>query len=275
MDYFINIKINDHIYQIKDRMGVLMTLIIGKEKAMLIDTGYGIYNIYDHIRSITSLPLIVVNSHGHMDHSCGNYLFDNVYIHPKDIELCRLHNSKNWRYRNLNVAKNMGLIDNTYDSEVYLSKNEGHLLTLSYNQVFDLGSISVETLNMEGHTTGSVGFYIKEDKLLVTSDAACPFVWLFLEESTSVDIYIKMLENILFYDFDGILVGHGAGIILPRQKIIDFLQCAKNISLDESVKVSFNNFEQLNSYCYTKGKMYDQNDVGIVFDPNKLKGESF
>ena len=76
MDYFINIKINDHIYQIKDRMGVLMTLIIGKEQAMLIDTGYGIYNIYDHIRSITSLPLIVVNSHGHMDHCCGTPCLD-------------------------------------------------------------------------------------------------------------------------------------------------------------------------------------------------------
>jgi glyoxylase-like metal-dependent hydrolase (beta-lactamase superfamily II) len=80
MNYFKDIVINDHIYQIKDPMGVLMTLIIGKNKAMLIDTGYGIQNIYEHVLTLTKLPLIVVNSHGHMDHSCGNYLFPEIYI---------------------------------------------------------------------------------------------------------------------------------------------------------------------------------------------------
>ena len=90
-------------------------------------------------------------------------------------------------------------------------------------------------------------------------------------ESTTVQTYIKMLENVLKLPFDGILVGHGAGIILPRQKVVDFLNCAKDIKLEESVQVYFNNFDHLTSYCYTKGKMYDQNDVGVVFDPNKIK----
>ena len=107
MNYFTDIKINDHIYQIKDRMGVLMTLIIGNEKALLIDTGYGIYNIHEHIKSLTTLPITVVNSHGHMDHSCGNYLFDEIYIHPKDFNLCTLHNSKEWKNRNLLTAQSI------------------------------------------------------------------------------------------------------------------------------------------------------------------------
>ena len=35
-------------------------------------------------------------------------------------------------------------------------------------------------------------------------------------------------------------------------------------------KVSFPNFDNANSYCYTKGVMYNQDHCGIVFDPNKL-----
>ena len=271
MNYFIDIPINKHIYQIKDRMGVLMTLIIGHDKAMLIDTGYGIYDIKKHVSTITNLPLIVVNTHGHMDHSCGNYLFDEVYIHELDVELCKLHNSLDWRKRNLTTAKNLNLIDDTYNSEEYLKSTCCNLKLLDYGQEFDLGGITIKTINMEGHTTGSVGFLIKEDNLLVTSDAACPFVWLFLKESTTVSTYIKMLEKVLELPFDGILVGHGAGIILPRQKVVDFLNCAKDINLDKSVQVYFNNFDDLTSYCYTKGKMYDQNDVGVVFDPDKIK----
>ena len=47
---FITYKINDQIYQIKDPMGVLTTLIIGKNNAMLIDTGYGIFNLKEYIK---------------------------------------------------------------------------------------------------------------------------------------------------------------------------------------------------------------------------------
>ena len=62
-NYFTTFKINHHIYQIKDAMGVLTTLIIGKEKALFIDTGYCLYNLKKYISNITTLPLIVVASH--------------------------------------------------------------------------------------------------------------------------------------------------------------------------------------------------------------------
>ena len=92
MNYFITYQVNDHIYQLKDPMGVLTTLVIGKEKALLVDTAYGIGDLKEAITNITKLPLVVINSHGHMDHSCGNYQFDEVYIDKRDLELCKKHN---------------------------------------------------------------------------------------------------------------------------------------------------------------------------------------
>ena len=50
----------------------------------------------------------------------------------------------------------------------------------------------------------------------------------------------------------------------------EFLDVAKKMTLEKSVKVSFNNFDNLNSYCFTEGEMYNQDHCGIVFDPNKL-----
>lgn len=114
-NYFTTFKINHHIYQIKDAMGVLTTLIIGKEKALLIDTGYGLYNLKKYISNITTLPLIVVASHGHMDHTGGNYLFEQVYIDEKDINLCKKHNNKVWRQNEIDTALNLNLIDHTFD----------------------------------------------------------------------------------------------------------------------------------------------------------------
>ncbi len=270
MDYFKSFKINDHIYQIKDAMGVLMTLIIGDKLALLLDTGYGIYDIKAYISTITDKPLIVVASHGHMDHTGGNYLFDCVYISKLDEPLCILHNSPAWRKRVLNNAKKANLITDDFDEASFINKGAGHLKILEDNTCFDLGTIKCHAVKMEGHTKGSIGLLIENDKMLAVADATCPFVWLFLEESCSVKTYIKMLERIIKLDFDYILLGHGKGEALPRNKVYDFLKCAKELTLNESVKVSFHDFEDLNSYCYTKGKMYDQNDVGIVFDPNKV-----
>lgn len=270
MSYFQTFKINDHIYQIKDAMGVLSTLVIGSSKALLVDTGYGLYSLKDYITNITKKPLIVVDSHGHMDHTGGNYQFREVYINKLDYELCVHHNNYEWRKNNISQAQKLNLIDESFNIDNYLTKREGNLVILHEDQEFDLGDINVKIINMEGHTKGSVGFLIKEDKILISSDAACPFVWLFLEESTSVSIYKNMLKKVLKLPFDNFLVGHGAGVLLPKERMVEFLNTASSIDLEKSVKVSFNNFEHLNSYCYTKGTMYNQNDSGIVFDPNKM-----
>ena len=271
MSYFTTFKIKDNIYQFKDKLGVLTTLIIGDDKALLVDTAYGIGDLKEHISSITNKPLIVIASHGHMDHTGGNYQFDEVYIKKEDINLCKKHNSLPWRKRNIESAQKLNALDTNFNIDNYLLQTEGNLKEVIDNQIFNLGNTTVEIISMEGHTKGSIGAYIKEEKILVVTDATCPFVWLFLEESTTVDIYIKMLERVLKLDFDYVLLGHGAGQLVERKRVYEFLEVAKNINMEESVKVSFNNFEDVESYCYTKGVMYNQDHAGIVFDPKKLK----
>lgn len=269
MSYFETFKYNDNLYQLKDALGVLVTLVIGEDKALLFDTGYGIGNLKEEINTITNKPLIVINSHGHMDHSCGNYQFEKVYINKTDLPLCIKHNSKPWRIRNIESAKNLKVLPNDFNEDLYINQTEGNLDFININDIIDLGNLKIKVVDMRGHTKGSIGLLIEQWKTLLVSDATCPFVWLFLEESTSVSEYVKMLEKVLKYDFNNFLVGHGAKLF-PKQKMIDFYEVAKNIDLEKSVKVSFNNFDNLNSYCYTLGKMYDQNDCGIVFDPNKM-----
>lgn len=52
-------------------------LVIGDERALLIDTGAGpamARDIYDAARALTDLPLTAVNTHAHFDHYFGNAL---------------------------------------------------------------------------------------------------------------------------------------------------------------------------------------------------------
>lgn len=61
-----------------------MFLLIGSEKAMLIDTGIGIGDLRGAIEQITDKPLIVVITHGHIDHIGNARQFNEIYLNLKD-----------------------------------------------------------------------------------------------------------------------------------------------------------------------------------------------
>ena len=70
---------------------VYLYLLAGTEKALLIDTGFGEIDLPAAVRSLTSLPVEVVNTHGHFDHIGGNGAFDQVRLHRADEALYHLH----------------------------------------------------------------------------------------------------------------------------------------------------------------------------------------
>ena len=49
----------------------------------------GVVDLHLFIKSITSLPIIVVNTHSHPDHSGSNNQFKKVYAHPADFDMLR------------------------------------------------------------------------------------------------------------------------------------------------------------------------------------------
>lgn len=144
-EYFNVKRVMDGVYHISDPINdpatVCRTLVVGTEKALLFDTGYGIGDLRKLIASITNLPIIVVNSHGHIDHVSGNYQFSEVYIHPEDIPIQKKYMIREvkdyvvgyFKQRNLIFPENFGKEDyvNNEDKAVLIPLEEG--------KVFDLG----------------------------------------------------------------------------------------------------------------------------------------
>src|SRR5580658_6754223 len=58
-------------YEPRQDQQVLSYLIVGDQRALLFDSGLGIGNIGGIVRRLTSLPVLVLNSHTHFDHVGG------------------------------------------------------------------------------------------------------------------------------------------------------------------------------------------------------------
>ena len=86
------VKLDDGLWCIPhlspDFMGFAHTyLVCGEERAALIDTGYGIGDMKALCTELTDLPVVVVNTHAHTDHTGGNSLFGSCMMHEKDAAM--------------------------------------------------------------------------------------------------------------------------------------------------------------------------------------------
>jgi metal-dependent hydrolase (beta-lactamase superfamily II) len=83
-DWFEIRELGDGIHLIAEPGHVNSFLVSGTTTALLFDSGMGIAPIVDVVQELTELPLIVVNSHDHLDHRGGNASLLN---HPRLIDI--------------------------------------------------------------------------------------------------------------------------------------------------------------------------------------------
>ena len=201
----------------------VLHLIVGEEKALLIDTGYGYFDPHETIREITSLNFDIVISHGHFDHAGGAHLFpdEKVYIHKADIPVYEKHSSPEYKkkaFLTLNKLQwllfflGLKLLPKNLDIKALCRLRFNNFYFIEDGYGFDLGGCSAKIVEIPGHTPGSVGILVPEKQLMIVTDAANPATWMFLPESTKLSVYCNSLKKIRTQDFDHILTGHSAEI---------------------------------------------------------------
>lgn len=163
-------KVSDGIYILKNTFANIV-LAVGRDRALLFDTGFGFADLKTAVEEITELPLYVVNSHAHFDHMGGNCYFKGpVYIHEKDLELARLHSSPEYRAYAYDDAKKVQrilffhpCIPRTLSRKEYGDRELfWDYKTVKEGDLFDLGGMTFEVAELPGHTAGSIGLYCKQ-----------------------------------------------------------------------------------------------------------------
>ena len=227
-----NTRITDHILQISDSRGNACTLITGKDRALLFDAMTGREDLRSYVGKITDLPLTIVASHGHYDHTGGLWQFEDadLYMNSAELEIyeenCRLIPE---------VMRNTG---GTLPEKLLLGEYEVHFQDISEGKIFPLGGIKAEAVELPGHTLGSMGLLIREERILLVGDAVSPQMCLFFPESLPMETYLLTLSKVRDLPADRILGGHFTRCF-PMESVDLFFKCAGIVGKKRGIAYRF------------------------------------
>lgn len=154
-----------HIYYDAHSKGASawMHLIVGQERALLIDTAFGIGDLRSLVETLTDKPVDVVNTHFHGDHSAGNGQFETIFIHKYDIPYLEMSEK----------AENRLLpAPGTYREEDIIPLRSAKHVAMEDGFVFRLGEgHEVEVIHMPGHAAGGCMLLDRKYNFLFSGDA--------------------------------------------------------------------------------------------------------
>lgn len=233
--YYESVKIADGVYRILANGNHCCELLVGSRMAALVDTGLGLGDLARAVREVTDLPLIILNTHCHVDHAGGNTLFDApAYMGQEDIETFDYSCSRDFRIITLQRNKNVleWLREDGFDPEEYVNRPRGELRPCSEGDVFDLGGLTVRVFNTPGHSVGGRSFYLEQMRYLYTGDAVYPCTLLFGYGSAKREVHIATLEKMLSIPFDRIYGNHMAKPMM-RQDVELYLRAAREVRYED------------------------------------------
>jgi hydroxyacylglutathione hydrolase len=193
------VRYTDAIYGLEQ--GVRCFLIVGSQRALLLDTAFGGDDLLPRIAEITDLPVTVALTHGDMDHTGGLKYFDTVYVHPAEVS--RLQN---------------------------LAESGITVVPMEENHVFDLGGIRLRVLHTPGHTPGSVCLLDEEHRVLYSGDTVSHGPVFLFGPGRELDLFAETLARLDgLGGFDTIYCCHGACPV-GREVIGELRACAQRIA---------------------------------------------
>ncbi len=233
-DEFKTMVVADGVWYIEDVRGGVMYLVTGQERALLIDTGWGAGDLPGLLATLTSLPVWVVNTHGHRDHTSGNGQFAQVYIHTNDMPLAQ--------------------------------ESGAHLMAVYDGYVFHLGGRDLQVIGVPGHSPGSICLLDRQTRILFSGDSPRPGpVWLHLDTSLTLREFANSLARLRAFagEFDVIAPSHGqptpAGTLLD-----DLAACAQKILAGELVG-------QPHESRFGPCLLAEWNSAGIMYRADKVQ----
>lgn len=228
---FATEPVTAHATRILMPFGDCVYLVKGHDRAMLLDTGYGIGDLRAAVQNLTDgLEINVLLSHGHVDHVGGAAQFDHVYLNTADEPVAHRHGEVGFRLEFLTKTLPQQLAESGLERADLVGPKPLPYDSVSDGDQFDLGGVTVVVHAVPGHTPGMLVPVIVEDRVAVFGDACGENTLLCLPESLCVMEYAESLRKLRGYEDEWDIVVRNHGTHQSPTSIL-----ARNLELAERI----------------------------------------
>lgn len=221
---------------------VFSYLLLGSDQAALIDTGMGVSNILNEVENITSLPVIVLNTHTHFDHTGDNFRFNNISCFDDRFELENLNNGHSNQfcsgfmqpgsYRNFPAG---------FKPDEYKVKPSKITKKLKHLDQLDIGNRMLIIHHTPGHSPGSICIEDSKYNLLFTGDTYYRGTLFLHLPGSSYGKFVESCEylNSIINKIDALCPGHNE-CFAPKDDIVRLNKTINDINHNQ-IKFDINN----------------------------------
>lgn len=272
--FYSSEKVTDTITAIRSMTNEIMYLIEGERIAVLIDTCLGVGHLRSFVENLTKKPIIVLLTHGHIDHAMGAPEFDKVYMNLEDEQvyasMSGIEDRKGY------IRSNLGGSLPDFLEDTYVEPFPVQFISLQDGDSFDLGRIHLDIYGLPGHTRGTVVVLIREEKILILGDACNTATFLFDENSLSVEAYrdnLIALNDRLAGLYQRVLLCHHdmETSVNIMKNVIDVCEIVLQGNADD---IPFNFRGNIHYIAKTVGNKFRRADGiegNIIYNKNKVK----
>lgn len=147
-------------------------LLLGREKAVLIDTGLGIDHMKRVTDQLTAMPIDVITTHVHADHIGSHGEYERIYVHEAD---------RDWLMNGIGglsieqIRKDMSRditkpTPSSFDPKIYRPFQGEPMGLLEEGDVIDLGNRELAIYHTPGHSPGHISIFDRTNGYLFTGD---------------------------------------------------------------------------------------------------------
>lgn len=193
MDYPLT-EIAKDTYLINEFDGTNCYLIVGDEKALLIDCGTGVSDLKGFCEKLCNKPIMLVATHGHCDHIGGAGQFSELYIHKEDTAFINRIQLTPFARKifllNMPDLKSHGFKLKDIKKGEYKTK----IIPIEDGYRFELGGREITVHHTPGHSKGSIALIDEKEKLIFSGDNVCDALWMQLPGATSLEEWLPSAE---------------------------------------------------------------------------------
>lgn len=192
-------------------------LLIGTNKALLVDTGTGIGDLKSLVSELTQLPVTVLNTHIHWDQVGNNSQFDEILVYNSIESITKLYTGYDNAFLQGHILGDSVWkpLPENIDPDTWKIPPVKSTGLVEDGIIYDLGYRPIEVIHSPGHSPDSLCLLDKNNRLLFCGDFFYSGPLYAFEEDVNIQDYIASLEKLLkrINEFDYLCPSHNIPMV--------------------------------------------------------------